>query len=329
MAASSTQNQNQARQGKRKKSHKKVNWAEYDKSLVQRGNMTFWFSDEAVEGWHPEFEGPPRIGQPRYSDTAIESSLTIRLLFKQGLRQTEGFVQSLLKLMNLDDLKAPDHTTLSRRSKTLDVAIALKATAGKSLTVIVDSTGLKVCGPGEWTITKHGQKRRRWRKLHLCIDEGTVEIVSHDLTTEKVGDSTAAATLLEPLPYPIDEGLADGAYDKQPFYDLIEKHAAGGRGKVTVPPRKDAQRSSDSGSPPTQRDKHVDFINKHGKEAWKYAEYYFRRLKVENAMYRYKTIIGRHMRSRTLKSQKTEAALGCKILNQMSYMGLPRHQAVA
>ena len=134
---------------------------------------------------------------------------------------------------------------------------------------------------------------------------------------------------MEAVPNPLDEGLADGAYDKQPFYDLIEQHEAGGRRKVTVPPREDAQRSSTSDSHPTQRDKHIEFIEKHGREAWEYAEYYSRRLKVENAMYRYKTIIGRKMHSRTLKSQITEAALGCKILNQMSHMGLPRSKTVA
>lgn len=312
---------------KRRKAREPIDWASYDQALVQRGSITIWFSEDAALTWHPD-HGGKRGGQWNYSDLAIETALTIRLVFKQPLRQTEGFLQSLISLMDLD-IKAPDHTTLSRRSKTLQVA-SIERRSGDPVTVVVDSSGLKIYGQGEWDAARHGRKkRRRWRKLHLCIDEGNLEILSHGLTTEEVGDSTEVPELLDEIENPVDELLGDGAYDGQPVYDRIENHGAGGGRRVTVPPRSNATLSMTADSDPTQRDDHVRFIDQHGKQAWECHVGYGRRLLVENAMYRYKTIIGRHMRARHYRAQKTEAALGCKILNRMSQLGLPQARLAA
>jgi hypothetical protein len=314
--------QNQAASRKRHKAHEPIDWASYDRALVERGSITIWFAEDAVQAWHPE-HGGKRGGQYDYSDLAIEASLNLRLVFKQALRQTEGFVQSLIGMMNLD-IKAPDHTTLCRRSKTVRVG-PIKRASGEPVTVVVDSSGLKVYGQGEWDAARHGRKkRRRWRKLHLCIDEGNLEILSHGLTTEEVGDSTAVPGLLDGVGRPVDEFLGDGAYDGQPVYDRIEDHGGGGAGQVTVPPRSNATPSLMADSDPTQRDGHVRFIDRHGRQAWEVHVGYGRRLVVENAMYRYKTIIGGHMRARDYRAQKTEAAIGCKIVNRMLQLGLPQ-----
>lgn len=319
--------QNQVEPKRRRKAHEPIDWAIYDKALVHRGSITVWFSEDAVQGWHPE-HGGKRGGQHDYSDLAIETALTIRLIFKQPLRQTEGFLQSLISLMELD-IKAPDHTTLSRRAKVLKVA-SVERRPGDPVTVVVDSSGLKIYGQGEWDAAKHGRKkRRRWRKLHLCVDEGSLEILSHSLTTEEIGDSTEVPKLLDEVEDPIEEFLADGAYDGQPVYDCVEGHVSGGEGRVTVPPRSNATLSLTANSDPTQRDRHVHFIDWHGKQAWECHTDYSRRLVVENGMYRYKTIIGRRMRARDQRAQKTEAALGCKILNRMSQLGLPQARRCA
>jgi len=314
--------QNQVEPKKRRKAHEPIDWASYDRALKRRGNITFWFSDEAIEAWHPP-RGGSRGGQRVYSGLAIETVLSVRLVFKQALRQAEGFVESILGLMGLD-LKTPDHTTLSRRAKGLEVA-PLERRPGESLTVVVDSSGLKVYGQGEWDAKKHGRKnRRRWCKLNLCINEANLDILSHSLTTEEVGDSTEVPKLLDEIEDPIDELLGDGAYDGQPVYDRVEGHGSGGDGRVTVPPRSNATLSLMADSNPTKRDGHVRFIDQHGRQAWECHVGYGRRLVVENAMFRYKTIIGRHMRARSHLAQKTEAALGCKILNRMSKFGLPQ-----
>ncbi len=323
MPAQNTRNQSPLR----RKASEPIDWARYDKALVQRGSITFWFSEDVVQAWHPE-HGGMRGGQYDYSDLAIETALTIRLIFRQPLRQTEGFVRSLIALMDLS-IKAPDHSTLCRRAKTLHVP-PVKRLSGDPVTIVVDSSGLKVCGQGEWDAAKHGPKKhRRWRKLHLCIDEGSLSILSHALTTEEVGDSSAVPGMLDDVEAPVNEFLGDGAYDGQPVYDHVENHGAGGQGCVTVPPRSNARLSKNAESEPTQRDMHVAFLNTHGRGAWEDHVGYNRRLTVENTVYRYKTTIGRHMRSRIAPSQKTEAALGCKVLNRMAQLGMPQAKQVA
>ena len=135
-----------------------TNWSAYEAGLRQRGSLTIWFTEEAVTAWRAAPRTTPG-GQPRYSDLAIETSLILRAVFHQPLRQTEGLVSSLLELMGLD-LPVPDHSTLSRRSRTLTVALQAQLASGP-VHLLVDSTGLKLSGPGEWLIEKHGTQRRR------------------------------------------------------------------------------------------------------------------------------------------------------------------------
>ena len=148
------------------------NWAEYDRALVQRGDITLWFSPDAADSWTPGPSGK-RGGQQKFSDQAIETALVLRLVFKLPLRQAEGFLRSVLSLMALD-LEAPDHTTISRRSQQIDVGLRLAATKGR-LHLIVDSTGLSIVGEGEWAAAKHGGRgKRAWKKLHFGVDRRRV-----------------------------------------------------------------------------------------------------------------------------------------------------------
>src|SRR3712207_3432944 len=161
--------------------HRVTNWPAYDAALRQRGGLTVWFTDEAVAAW----QGEPRTtpgGQPHYSALAITTALTLRAVFRLALRQAEGLISSILQLLDLD-LPVPDHSTLSRRAETLEVP--RPKVGSEPVHLLVDSTGLRLCGPGEWLVEKHGTKRRRtWRVLHLATDANTGRICLPGADTE-------------------------------------------------------------------------------------------------------------------------------------------------
>ena len=173
------------------------NWPEYERALVGRGDVTLWLSAEAIQAWRPAPSGRP--GGPRkFSNLAIETALTLRLVFSLPLRQTEGFLRSVLTLM-ATGLDAPDHTTLSRRGQPLDVALDRGPTPGP-LDLVVDSTGLSVFGEGEWAAAKHGGRGKRgWKKLHLGVDRSGV-IVAQALTEPTADDATTGVGLVTGIP---------------------------------------------------------------------------------------------------------------------------------
>src|SRR5689334_13450137 len=179
-----------------KQRHRVTNWAAYDAALRQRGSLTVWFTEEAIEAWAAE-PRTTRGGQPWYSALAILTALTLRAVFRLAFRQTEGLIGSIMGLLGLS-LRVPDHTTLSRRAATVDVPRPRRPSpeAGgeaEPVHLLVDSTGLKLCGPGEWLVEKHGTKTRQsWRKLHLGVDADTGQIVAAALTTPDVDDGSQA-----------------------------------------------------------------------------------------------------------------------------------------
>src|SRR5881296_3170440 len=176
-----------------KQRHRVTNWAAYEAGLRQRGSLTVWFTDEAIRAWRAEPRTTPG-GQPWYSALAILTALTLRAVFRLGLRQTEGLIGSILRLLGLE-LRVPDHTTLSRRAGTLEVP---RSRSGSGpLHLLVDSTGLKLGGPGEWLVEKHGTRTRRsWRKLHLGVDADTGKIIAADLTSNETDDGSQVGPLL-------------------------------------------------------------------------------------------------------------------------------------
>jgi hypothetical protein len=307
-----------------KTKYRVTNWAPYDRVLVGRGDVTLWVSPAAIATWEPAGVGT-RGGQWKYSDVAIETALTLRLLFHLPLRQTEGFLHSLFGMMGID-LSAPDHTTLSRRGQYLDLTRDRVSTGKRvhlRVHLIVDSTGLSILGEGEWAAAKHGgHGKRGWKKLHLGVDRSGV-IVAHALTEATVDDATTAIGLIEAVDGSIASATGDAAYDSIAFYD-----AACARGaSVVVPPMKTA-RVSRRTPRSSARDRTIQTLEKIGRRRWKKESGYHRQARVENAFFRYKSIIGHGLRARSPAGQATEAVLACNILNQMTQRGRPVSSAI-
>jgi hypothetical protein len=300
------------------------NWRAYDAALRRRGDLTMWMTPAAMAAWTP----PRRSGRGRpqkYSEIAVETGLMLRLAFGRPWRQTEGMLASIMRLLGLD-LPVPDHTTFSRRSADLTIASTLSK-AGGPVNVVIDSTGLKVFGAGEWQLEKHGGKERRtWRKLHLAVDPDTGEILASELTPTEDGDASLVGPLLDQISGPIASITADGAYDGDPVYRTVAQRDPAAA--VIIPPRSTAVLSSKAETAPTQRDQHLQMIHRRGRLGWQKAVNYGRRSLGEVAMMRYKTLIGRRLHARTLPAQKTEAAAGCKVLNLMTRLGMPMSQRV-
>ena len=293
-----------------------TNWPEYDAALVKRGSLTVWFTQEAVAAWQAPATGK-RGGQPIYSPLAIKTGLALRLVFHQPLRQTEGLLRSIADVLAID-IAIPDHTTLSRRGGGLTV-LPKRIDRAEPLHLLVDSTGLKIYGEGEWLDQKHGiRSRRRWRKLHLGVDADTHEIVAVELTPDDVGDIAEIPDLLDQIDADVASMTADGAYDGEAVYDAVaERHPDAA---VIIPPRVTAVPSETTATP---RDKHLATIVQHGRISWQRSSGYNRRSLVETTMFRYKTVIGRRLRARILANQRTEAKIGCNVLNRMTGLGMP------
>src|SRR4051795_1013214 len=214
-----------------------TNWAEYDAALRPRGSPTVWFTEEAIAAWHAEPRTTPG-GQPHYSSLAIATALTLTAVFRLALRQTEGLIGSILRLLGLD-FSVPDHTTLSRRAESLEMRRPRSNSNAEPVHLLVDSTGLKLCGPGEWLIEKHGTRRRRsWRKLHLGVDADTGRIVASELTTHDVDDGSQVGPLLDQVAGPLASFTGDGAYDQDGVSrSVAERHPDA---RIIVPPRSGA-----------------------------------------------------------------------------------------
>jgi hypothetical protein len=228
-----------------KQRYRVTNWAEYDASLRQRGSLTVWFSEEAIASWRAE-PRTTRGGQPHYSALAIRTALMLRAVFRLALRQTEGLIGSILRLLGLD-LAVPDHSTLSRRAETLEVPRPISRT--KPVHLLVDITGLQLCGAGEWLVEKHGTRRRRsWRKLHIGVDASTGQILASELTPHDVDDGSQIGPLLDQITAPLASFTGDGAYDQASVYDAVAERHPGS--DVIVPPRSTAVLSEDGETTP-------------------------------------------------------------------------------
>lgn len=316
------------------------NWSHYNRALIQRGSLTIWFSEEAIDQW--TYGGAPQQGaQYTYSDRAIETCLSLRLVFHLPLRQTQGFVGSLVDLMRLR-LPVPDYSTLSRRHKGLSVNLFARKKKSEEQKsdekkaqeaprhIVIDSTGLKVYGEGEWKQRQHGKaKRRTWRKIHLAIDEKTGEITATTLTDNSKHDCSQVAQLLEETVSHVGDIAkvgGDGSYDKWRAYAAIAAHGA----LPVIPPQHNAKikQHGNTKAAPLARDEAIRYIRRHGRKQWKCVHGYHRRSLAETAMMRFKRIIGCVLRARDLVHQQVEARLGSMILNQMLDLGRPQSYAV-
>jgi IS5 family transposase len=296
------------------------NWKQYNRALVNRGNLTIWISADAVESWYAQ-QAPQGRGRPfTYSNACIELALTLRSLFQFPLRATQGFLEGLTKLMNLE-LKIPHYSCLSRRASDLDIQLAREKRSGK-LDLVIDSTGLKVYGEGEWKMRTHGkQKRRTWRKYHVAVDPGTHEVVAMELTESNVHDCEVVSDLMKNL-VNLGKIYGDGAYCLKPSLDAISN--AGGH--AIIPPRSGTCIVKKDPSP--GQDQRNRLIRERraagGKKAWKQTSGYHRRSLVETHMFRHKTILGNKLHNLTLTNQITEARIRANILNRMTALGMPQ-----
>jgi len=307
---------NESRRDKFDKPRYKVtNWKDYNNALRRRGDITIWFTEEAIAEWHPAKTGVR--GRPQeYADHAIETAGFIRQVFHLPLRQTEGFMNSIARVMHAT-ISIPDFSCISKRSIDLPVLLLNKAMKPGSL-VIVDSTGLKVYGKDEWHQENHTvPARRTWRKLHLAVDEKH-QLIACELTTPEVGDPTAVPDLLAQVPPDFESFLGDGAYDGDPVYQAVA--AKQPDATVVIPPHKTAVCSATGD---TQRDQHIRTIAQEGQLSWQEKTRYGLRSYVELAIQRYKRIFGNTMKARALPQQKTEARISSSALNRMTQLGMP------
>jgi transposase len=295
--------------------YKVTNWSTYNNALRKRGSFTVYFTEEAKAGWHPPKMGS-RGSPQKYSALAIETSLMIRQVFRLPLRQTQGFMNSIVAALGID-ITIPDFSCLSKRSINIPRQQLTKELEAGSI-IIVDSTGLKVYGKDEWNQEKHGvAARRTWLKLHLAVDENH-QIIACELTTPETGDPTAVPDLLAQIDTSFETFIADGAYDGDPVSQAVLSQQP--NAQVIVPPHKTAVCSPAGDS---QRDDHIRVIDQYGRIAWQKKTGYGLRNYAELAMQRVKRIFGNTMKARKLPQQKVEAWVSNVALNRMTGLGMP------
>jgi hypothetical protein len=315
-------------QKKKKTSYRVRNWSSYNKSLVQRGSITVWISPEVLEGWHPEMEAKrQRGGQVQYSEQAIECLLMLKAVYRLPYRQTIGFAQSILDMLSAN-VRVPDYTTLCKRSTELKVDIAT-SNLNEVKHIVMDSTGLKIYGEGEWKVRQHGySKRRTWRKLHLSVNADSHEIEAIVLSDSSLDDAEAGKQLLTDTIGQIEQVDADGSYDKRKFYEASQ---ARGVRHIIVPPRRNAKiwQHGNGKKNPLPRDQNLRRIRQIGRKKWKQETGYHRRSLAETAVFRFKIIFGNTLSTRTLSRQITEARVKAVALNRMTQLGMPDSYRVA
>lgn len=300
-----------------KATYKIKNWKEYNQALINRGNLTVWFDEKTISKW-TNAEKTGRKGRSNtYSDAAIECALTIRGLMRFPLRQTQGFFEGLYTMLKVA-LEVPTYSTLSRRAATLNVHIP-KIDWSRPVNVLIDGSGLKVFGEGEWKMRTHGKdKRRTWRKIHIGVDRESQEIIAVTLTPSNVHDSMETANLLDQIDK-IATITGDKGYDNKNAFDPIAER----RSKAIIPPRSGAALKKKNLSwGDVERNRLIREKHLLGKDAWKTGSGYTKRVLVETAFCRFKKILGQQLHARNLSNQAVEVRLGAKIINKMTHLGM-------
>lgn len=303
----------------RKKQYRIRNWAQYNKALVNRGSLTIWFDDESIANWHNTQPSGKRGRQHDYSDTAILCALTLRNLFRLPLRATKGLVTSLIELLSLP-ITAPDYSTLSRRQASLTIP-AYENKNNRPVHLVVDASGIKIFGEGEWKMRQHGkEKRRTWRKLHIAVNEATQDIVMSVISDSNVHDGEILKLLLPSQnELNVSQVTGDGAYDSHDCYTATINIGA----KPCFPPRENAARHKPTDEAWCSRNRAVGYARNKGLKKWKEKNNYHRRSLSETAFSRLKKIFGGHAASRIFENQVIELGLRCHILNKINQLGMP------
>lgn len=297
-------------------------WPAYNNALRQRGSLTVWLDESAIAAWNDSTQ-PESRGRPlHYTDMAITTVLMMKRVFNLPLRALQGFVVSIFKMMNLP-LRCPDYSLISKRAKSVNISIKT-ATRGEISHLVIDGTGLKVFGEGEWKVRRHGADRRRvWRKLHLAADSVTHEIICADLSLSGTTDAQALPGLINQTHRKIREVSADGAYDARCCHDVLLRKKI----RPLIPPRNGAQYWPDK-----YHERNHAVANQHlsgNNDVWKKKVGYHRRSVAETAMFRIKNLPGGHLSLRDYDAQVGEAMAMVKALNRMTLLGMPHSVRIA
>lgn len=303
-----------------KKSHYHLkNWSEYNRALVNRGNLTVWISDEAIAQWNTT-ERTGKKGRPHiYHELAVDCALTVRALMKLPLRQTQGFLEGLFKMLGIRK-SVPSYPTISRRSETLKVDLE-KMNWTEPVNLLIDATGLKVFGEGEWKMRVHGKsKRRTWRKIHFAFNRETKEVEAVEVTKSNVHDSMETGHLLGQVTA-VGTVTGDKGYDNIHAYGPIAARNA----RAIIPPRSGAAvKTKNVSFGDAERNRIVKEQHFLGKKLWRSASKYSMRSNAEGGISRFKRTFGSSLRSKKMATQKTEVRQACKLLNRMTHLGMPK-----
>jgi hypothetical protein len=305
-----------------KKADRARNWRKYNEALVKRGDITFWFSEDAIQDWHNTNRTSGRGRPQKYSDLCVICGLTLKVIFNLTFRSVEGFIRSLIRSLKLN-IDAPDYTLLCKRQKNLNVELLNeKLRPGEKIHILVDTSGLKVFGEGEWKVRQHGHaKRRVWRKLHLAVNSESQAIEAFELTELGVQDCQGFGALVNHIDKKLAGAVGDGAYDRFSCYEVAEQK---GFELITPPqhnarPSRERSRNKKKASPNAvkKRDGVIDRVREIGSKAWKVEVGYHRRSLAETAMFRWKTLLGNKLYARKMAHQITEVAIKSSVLNKM------------
>lgn len=324
---------------KKKRRYRIRNWSDYDTALVRRGSLTLWLDTQPLQNWHNQKRTGKR-GKPRlYADQAIACALRLGAVYHLPLRATEGLLASLVALAGAD-VPVPDYSTLCRRRQKMQASVSCEMQASVSCSasdcpchsdrpchLVVDSTGLKVFGDGEWKVRQHGvSKRRTWRKIHVAVDQATGMVCAAATTSNSVSDGQMLPELLAQVSQAICQVSADGGYDRRSCYEAISRCGA----NATIPPRQGARiwQHGNCKQKRLARDENLRCIRRVGRAQWKRASGYHRRSLAETAIFRLKTLFGATLRARREAGQDTETKLRLDALNRMTTLGMPQSYIV-
>lgn len=308
------------------KSYRIKNWSQYNKSLIHRGSLNIWFSEDAIRKWKSSCQTGKKGRPQEYSDDAILCALLIRTVFHLPLRAVQGFLESLVSLLGLD-IKIPSYSQICRRAKTLGKVLK-KLSKKRPQDIVFDSTGLKVYGEGEWKVRQHGaSKRRIWRKLHLGMDPESKYIIVADITTNGMGsgDSQIGKSMMKRVPKSVRRVFGGGSYDSIEFRQEVERRQA----ESIVPPPRDAtvHRNTSDIAIKKRNDAILEIAGLGGddeaRRIWKILKGYHKRSLAETTMYRIKQLTGGNLRSREWKRQQVEGFIKCLVINKMTDLGMP------
>jgi len=320
MAVRVNKDQRKGNEKEIKQQYRILNWKEYNQALINRGSLSIWLDESVVSEWYNQEKNGKKGANNYYSDRAISCGLIIREVFHLALRQLQGFMSSLINLMGFP-IECPNYTTFCRRQKGLSIPLP-RQQSGEVLHVVVDSTGLKVYGEGEWKVRKHGySKRRTWRKLHLAIDAATHEVLSMELTSNDCGDNEVFGDLINPIDEVIEQISADGAYDTWEAHRIAQEKGA----RLVAPPQENAVLKDPEFHQweTPLRDDYIRENQEMGRAEWKIKEGYHPRSLAETAMFRIKCIFGNKLKNRNFSHQQTEALMKCVAMNIMTQLGMP------